>query len=199
MPTSTKVSPYPWVRYDKIFPIRNFYVDPDLGNNKNSGNQGHPVASLSEVARRLHTHLIEGSVNIYLPEGELTDLGTFMIDTAFVGLVSIRGTRTLIDSGEITALQVFDSTAKEDQRITDSTLPTSWTASDFVGKLIVLTTGANMGAYAWVNSDLGSKEATVSPFYDETNDAHVTPDVGDEYSVYDVTKIIGGINGNLGI
>lgn len=185
------------VRYDKVYPSRDFYIDPVLGADKNSGTQGNPIKSLDEVARRLHGHNIPGQVKLYLLNNTI-DVATFTVDTGWSGLVEIRGVRTLIDSGEITAIQNYNIATKADQRITDSTLPTSWTDSGFIGKMIVLTSGDNEGSYAWVHEDLGSKEAIVSPFYNPSTGGWIEPIVGDTYSVYSLTKVSGAILGRAG-
>lgn len=188
------------IRYDRPYPNMDFYVDPILGNDKNRGTQGNPLKTVNEVANRVHGHNIPGLINIHL-SSDTTEVATFTMDTAWSGLINIIGIRTLIDSGEITTIQNYDIVAKEDQIITDSTLPVSWTDSGFVGKLIVLTSGDNEGSYAWVWEDLGSKEAIISPFFNPQTGGWIEPLAGETYSVYSVTKITGavivrgGING----
>lgn len=176
-----------------------YYVDPISGDNNNIGDITHPLKDLYEASSRVHGKLIKSCVvNVYLL-GDVQEIPDFMIDSNWGGVVVVRGQRNLIGSGSITALQTYNLTTKEDQRITDSGIPISWTASGFVGGMIVLTNGTNQDAYAWIYSDVGAGQAIISPFYNPNTGTFVEPQVGDTYSVFSLTKITGGINGKGGL
>lgn len=176
-----------------------YYVDPINGDNNNNGDIANPVKDLFEIAARVHGHLIKNCAITVNLLGDVQEIPDFFIDSNYGGIVSIKGQRTLIGSGSITALQTYNLTTKEDQRITDSGIPVSWTDSGFVGGMIVLTSGINQDAYAWVHSDLGANQAIVSPFYNPNTGTFVEPQVGNTYSIFSLTKITGGINGKGGL
>lgn len=174
----------------------NYYVS-NSGNDANPGSLLLPKKTLSAVALEFYGKVINGVVNIYLLDS-ITDSPYFDLDIyrQYTSYVYIQGTKTLIGSGSITALQQYALPPTfEDQQITDDNLPTSWTASGFVEKIIYLTSGANSGSYAWIYQDIGLKTAIVSPFFNPSTYQQISPDIGDTYSVYSIPKLSGSLLG----
>jgi len=107
----------------------------------------------------------------------------------------IIGQHTIIRSGTITSRTVWDHTlgAPVQGTITDTDLTAgSW--SDYGGvdlreQKIILTSGANAGAYSFILSDEGAKKAKVKPWWNQNTYAEVEPGVGDTYTVVTMTRL----------
>lgn len=180
-------------------PASNTFYVASTGNDAGPGSEAEPLATVSEALRRMILVPLRGGYQAYTVHllTDITDSPTFWINTNPQDYTSLEivGTKTLLGTGSITAYQAYNATTKADQLITDSALPTSWTASGFVGGLMVLTSGPNAGAWAWIYNDLGTKQATITPFWDMNTFAVVTPTTGTTYSVYSIPKIHGALAG----
>jgi len=180
--------------------LTSYYVSSQ-GDDSNDGSIHSPLATLTAVAKKLYGKYIEGGVDIYLLD-DITDSPCFYLDIEkfYASYVWIHGTKTPIGSGSFTAVQKYvvptpNSSARQDQQVTDSNIPVSWTASGYVGKIIYLTSGVNSGSYAWVYQDLGSKKAIISPFFNPFTYTQVDPEVGDNYTVYSISTMTGSFRG----
>lgn len=79
----------------------------------------------------------------------------------------IIGAETQIGTGTLSAVQNIDKTLSHMQYVEASTLANTWTALGYVGTKIVLTSGPNAGAFAWIVEDLGTANhrAKCTPFF----------------------------------
>lgn len=166
-----------------------WYIDAVNGSDDNDGAASdRALKTFAEYLRRTGEMVMPatGIVNIYL-ESDITENVT--LRGHYINGLIITGTRTVIGTGTIAAVQQWDAATSADGQITDNGLPVSWTASGFVGEMIVLKTGANAGAWAWIGADLGAKVARHSPFTDGFATVHPAPT--DTYEIVTLTQIVG--------
>jgi len=178
-----------------------WYVDPTLGSDKNAGTADSPLQTFTEFCRRVR-HLIgpdyasnPAGVSVYVL-GDVDAEPNIQLEGSFPGVLWIYGTPTTLREGTITGRTAWVHTpgSLSQGTITDSALTAgSW--SDYNGvdlrfKKIVLTSGVNAGAWAWILRDDGAKVATVSCWWNQDTFTEVTPDVGDAYKVVELTKML---------
>lgn len=167
-----------------------WYINATTGDDDNDGlTSATALKTMGEYSRRTGDKVTGalGGVFIYLETDIVEDV---TLRGHYLQALFLQGTRTVVGTGSVTAKQDWDGPTSVDGQITDAALPVSWTASGFVGQMIVLTSGANAGAVAWIAKDLGAKTARHSPFtrcYQDT----VHPDIGNTYEIVQLTKITG--------
>jgi len=180
---------------------RDFHINADVGDDENDGSDGNQLKTFAEYTRRIGggrpTPKYPAEPRIFI-ETDLTEY-EFVINGQYSESALFQGTRTVVATGTITANQDWDAATSQEGTITDSALPVSWTDSDLVGKMIVLTTGANAGAIAWIAKDLGSKTTRHSPFVDALAWSPAAVTVGDEYEVVTLTKLNGSLHIEHGV
>lgn len=132
-------------------------------------------------------------------ETDLTE-DEFVIDGTFPLTLTVRGTRTVLRSGTISAVQDWDLSLSpiDEGQITDATLPADWVDSgpggtSLIGKMIVLTSGAGAGAQGWLLKDLGAKVARTSRLLNTATFGVADPVVTDGYDVVDLTALNGTV------
>jgi hypothetical protein len=189
-----------WIRRsngsDKWRKQLTWYVNPSTGNDENNGlTSGTAIKTWAEFRRRHGRRLgSEASVDVYFSSTTVTE--NVLIDM-YVGeypeVIIIHGTRTLLYTGSVTGYQAWNSSAKTEPQITDSAIPTSWTASGLVQQQIVLTSGTHTGAVSFVAADLGTKKARVGMFYDDAYAEGFEPTVSTTFGVYSLTQFTGSV------
>jgi hypothetical protein len=195
---STRSGTGRWVREKRNHPNwltqSTWYIDA-VGNDENDGaTPATPLATHAEFQRRLGAGPIDGFPTVFITSALREDLVVNTdVRTAFGGGIVYQGARTVLYSGSITGLQTWNAAGGLDGQITDAALPVSWTASGLVGKMIVLTSGANAGAVGWVAVDLGAKTCRYSPFWSLATFTPVDPALGDTFEVLDLTEITGSL------
>lgn len=167
-------------------------VDQAIGNDENTGAAPlTALASVEEVWRR--------TGGTPAANATITIVGTYVGDIAVQsgGTFTISGAPpTVLYSGTMTALQVFNVGIGDRQLVTDAALPVGWAASALFGKRIVLTAGVNAGAWAAVKQvgPAGPKQAEVGVFWNDVAFGAITPVVLDAFDVVDVAQITGTIS-----
>lgn len=221
-----------WIRLDVAHPSwlrhANWYVDPVNGNDENDGTAATttgtvgPMKTMRELTRRLGPKArlappYNASAAAYLvvihllddmPLGGADDLTpSWLIGPDVV--VWIRGrVKSTLRTGTFTAVRAADPANLVPWAITDSSVPTSWTAiAGAVGSRIRITSGTRANNYAWIVKDEGGKVGRVSPFGSSTIlgssdsagpdaqrrfNAIVSPQVGDAYAVETLTRLVVG-------
>jgi hypothetical protein len=128
-----------------------------------------------------------------------TDLNEpdFFVSPLLADGLTLQGTRTIIHTGTLSGVHSYDFSTSPitDGQITDAGLSGEWSdsgpgGSSLVQKMIVLTSGPNAGAVAWIQKDLGGKTARYSPFI--FNFSRIEPAIGETYEIVTVTKLTGG-------
>ena len=180
---------------DQVFDLvknpHNFYIDNIKGDDTNLGAINSPVKTLNEIANRLHGKKIDNLVSIHLLT-DITDSPKFSCDITDNGLIQIFGTKTLIASGSITKFQTFNKNARSKQILADSKIPSF---IPYIGKRIELgLKSSNPGCYAFIYQDNKSNSAIIGSFWDPVNYQVITPQVGDQYNIYSLSKINGCID-----
>lgn len=164
--------------------VTDWYLDPVLGDDANSGDVANPIATWNELRRRIGPSM-DGNVEVHFSANDVSE--QILIDFAINGHLTISGTLTEIFSGTITGRQVRVKGSAE-QQLACNGIPVSWTASGLVGGLLLLTSGANTGAGNFVVKDLGAKNARMAPLVAGTYSAGVNPEINDQFKVYSMTK-----------
>jgi len=156
-----------------------WYVDPVAGDNENDGTAGTPLATLSEFTRRMRGQIIPIAVTIHML-GDNTDDHVVLDVRVPLGL-TIQGIRTVIATGTLTGVVAYNHTPATAAYGTITDTSQNW--ATLVGERVILTNGANAGAWAWVLKDLGTGQCIVSPWVASSGFAEITPAVSDGYEV----------------
>ncbi|KKN37357.1 hypothetical protein LCGC14_0764180 [marine sediment metagenome] len=165
-----------------------WYVDADDGNDENDGNTDTTaLATLSEYFRRVSGITIKGAVTIQM----LTDSSDayVLVNSETPEGITIQGIRTVVATGTLTNVQAYNYVPGAAQRgeITD----TSMDFSTHVLRRIILTSGASVGAYAWIIKDLGSNSCVISPWIAANGFSEATPAITDDYEIVTQSTISG--------
>lgn len=176
-----------------------WFIDGAAGDDENDGAlAGTALATFEELWRRTGGTPAANAVVTVVGaaySGSIHTNNRSQTVPAFTSSFTIIGQQTVLYSGSITALQAWSPppAVAAKQLITDAALPVSWTASGLVGKRLVLTSGANSGAWAYVLADIGggSKQAFVGVFWNPSTFSVVSPALNDTFDVVDVTEVAG--------
>jgi hypothetical protein len=168
-----------------------WFLSPATGNDENDGaTSSTPIQTHAELMRRVQGLLLPSGLDVTILDGPVDEqiiVDVFAKD-AFA-YVYYHAAPTPLYSGTITAATNYDDAAGQDGTITDSNLPTSWTASGLVGKLLRITSGPRAGTECFVAADLNNRTARVSqPAPGPWDLTTSTIDVGDNYTVYDLVR-----------
>lgn len=142
-----------------------WWIDGTNGNDENSGVAlGLPLKTHGELQRRLGRQVIKQAVTVTI----LTSLAAndpIVVDysTAQSAVVTYLGTETVVyGPSTFTSLTAKNSATNTPLQVTDTAIPTSWTASSLVGKCIRHLSGGVPDSRAWVAKDLTAKAARIS-------------------------------------
>lgn len=165
-----------------------WYINATTGDDENDGSNGNQLKTLNEFLRRTGTGTLP-QFTIINVETDLDEPGGYVFRGDYSSFLQIIGTRTVIGTGTLTSVQLWDDTQVpgQDGQLVDTGIPTSWTASGYLDKMLVMTAGASAGGTAWIVKDLGSTTARFSPMY---SDAFTVVDpTADTYEVVGLSKI----------
>jgi hypothetical protein len=177
-----------------------WFIDPVNGNDANAGDTaGTALRTDAERQRRWGaiTRIVLPTTVTYLSSPPTTDkvnCNAIIYDGA--GLL-FQGTRTSVATGTFTAVTPINRGAQTPMSITDGALVGGFTPH--IGRIIRITGGARVGAYARLVKDLGAGAARVSPFGTFNPVAFgqlmllVTPVNGDPYEVVTVPTLSVGM------
>lgn len=171
-----------------------WYIAPTTGNDANDGaTSGTPIKTFAEFHKRIGANLVPG-VTVTLLEDCAENFVFDATSGAFDEFAFIlKGTQTQVDTGTISATQAYSTSAGgvgADGTITDSSKADAYW-STHTKQLIVLTSGAHSGAFAWVTKNLGTKKCRHTPFYDPATFGLCDPAVADTYALFTLTAISG--------
>lgn len=168
-----------------------WHINPATGNDEADGSSGTPIKTWAEFMRRHGDRLGSGAWTTVKLYGAIfsENIHVDLILTYGSEVLAIEGEPTVLYSGSISALQEWDSVARDEVQIADASLPVSWTASGLVGHAIIMTSGAAVGAIGWVVKDLGGKTCRSHSFVDIVAGAPVNPSVGDTFDVVSFTDL----------
>jgi hypothetical protein len=184
--------------------IPDWWISDGIGNDEADGATAlTPIATWNEFWRRRGPRLnTDGVVSVTLDGAGGVFTQDLDIDMPFKRgpdagnrALWLRGTRTLLYSGTVSARTVWNAVAGTVTTITDAGLPASWTASGLVGMLLVMTSGPNVGYATFVGKDLGGKRMRCAQlFSDALQIGGVEPSVGETFEVYSLTEVTGAVN-----
>jgi hypothetical protein len=174
-----------------------WFVDPSngsgLASDENTGiDRTHPLLTLSEHARRLSTTRLSVGQTVTLMGSQLTtDNPVYECgfpDAAFTPLLTFVGDLTAIHNGTITTSTpgAAAPTADNGDRIADTGLPVSWTASGMLADAILFKRTNSTALWWWGAKDLGTKVLRISRPNDGagTETALATNDTYTAYSLF---------------
>ncbi len=183
----------------------NWYIAPGTGSDENPGSSDLPIRTWEELRRRLDGQTLYQTTTVTLLATSIPEYLRLKIDlaqsttTPFKFIVQggadqwapIAG-----GAGAFSAVTAINRATNTPQSVTDAALAVD--PATFVGHRIRLTSGANIGATAWVMKKISATEFRTTPFSTAINPATVTsnngivaPAINDQYQVEDVVGILG--------
>lgn len=177
-----------------------WYVDVLNGNDANDGlTLITALASHEEIRRRIGSATINRTVTINIAN----DMGATQPINVFFnigpsGRLNYFGVgQTVLFTGAFTAVTAINRGTNSAMIVADSSIPTSWTASNMINTVnstarrIRITSGARAGALSWGALDLGTKQANTCNFALPSGfpPTQILPQVGDPYVVEQLTRV----------
>ena len=175
-----------------------WYVDPVAGSNEaNGATSGTPIATITELSYRLGGSIIQSTqVNLLNNLPSTDSLGQLVISVEWNRTLQSGAAPNLVISGQATTSRTGAATANATLAVpatpiagtfTDSGVA-DWTAD--VGKILIVTSGAAVGAFCIISKDLTGGVAEVSRWSSAfgTNTSTI-PSNGDTYKVCTVTQV----------
>ncbi len=167
-----------------------WFIDADAGDDEATGASGFPIRTQAEWRRRTGGQpMAPMDINFISDTAEPM---VWDVLNTFENRIFVMGVRSApIFTGMMGSVQNWDDVAKTDGRFTDASIPVSWTASGYVGKLGVVTSGTSVGKTFWVAKDLGAQTARFSHVTEAGDFAIDVVANGDTYTLHDQTKLTG--------
>lgn len=164
-------------------------IDPLNGRDSASGMPGDPLADFAGFKYLTRGQVISQNTTIDVL-GNTDENVSLCPEFANNALLKIRSTPTSVLSGTLTAGTLeWSNAGHQEVNLVCSGLPTSWTASDLIGRMIRNTSVARAGNTTWAYKDLGTKKARApgwtAPFY--YNDSGVSGDTFEALSIAQCT------------
>lgn len=183
----------------------NYFVDPVSGNDENTGlDSSHPVKTIKELSYRLGDHIIRGiTVNLLNDLPSTDSLGQLVfrgvVDSSITGgqpQINVVGQMVTTRTGTFSAATSQVPASNLAASASDTSV-SDWTSD--VGNMIVVTSGAVVGSFAWVLKDLGSNTArltqwTLSSFMGNS----AAPSASDTYKIVTLTAVPSSVPELLG-
>lgn len=169
-----------------------WFIDAAVGDDEADGSTSlTPIKTQAEWVRRTQGKPLV-PMNIVF-QADTDETMTWDITNTYGELVSVYGGRgSALFTGTIASAQNINSATGTDGRFTDSSIPVSWTDSNLVGKLAVLTSGDYTGFTFWITKDLGSKTTRISYVNDGLGNFEIGEITdGNTYTVHQLVKLTG--------
>ncbi len=183
-----------------------WFINADTGDDSNPGTALLPLASWAELARRWGDDpVLPQTTDVFIE----TNLNEPIVIRGAIRLTGenflrIHGQVTgVLHAGSITAKTDLDPATQQPSEITDGAVGDWDTAgpggSSLINERIRLTSGANVGAIAWLSNRLAATVARTSPFATVDTSAlppvviptQIDPAVADDYAVESLTTVTG--------
>lgn len=174
-----------------------FYIDPVNGNDLRRGDTAaSAIATWAEYSRRVGLKHVAVAQTVYLLGTINEDL---VVNAIYESGLFIEGQREVLYSGTVSAATAWNTATSPvvAGSLADSSLPSNWTdsgpgSSSLLGKKFVMTSGAAVGLWGFILSDLGSKNARIPQLVNESF-ATGSPTMGDTFDVVELTRVNGQI------
>jgi len=154
-----------WIRQAQNDPYwalqATWYINATTGDDENTGlTTGTALATLSEFGRRVQHMTLEQVTTVWVEEDCLpTDVLNLQCQGNENARLLLRGVPTLALEADVVA---FTKDVGAGGANNPGTIELDgWTVADHVGWLITFTTGAAIGGFTWISSDLGASAARV--------------------------------------
>jgi hypothetical protein len=157
--------------------VTDWYLDSVAGNDDNDGiTAGTALATAEELSRRLAIALpIAHPVTVHVAQGTYGTLAVSVIQTAVACPFDVVGAPLLTSIGTVTYTDRIVASNQASHLVASGV--SDWTAH--VGKMVVVTDGASVGAVAWIAKaspgGVGASTARVSRFASEATGSSVLP------------------------
>lgn len=177
----------------------NWDVDAVNGDDKNPGiaGSGLPIKTVAEADRRLAllnigTPYVLNCLSDIPSTDQFRLLSGVSSTGAGVPIVTLKGTRTVLATGTFSAMTATNTTTGVVVHGTD--VATNWTT--YIGRNVIMTSGAASGAIAEVVEDLTSGVAEFTEWVSQTTGAPTAvPSASDTYQIISETKFAAPIQG----
>jgi hypothetical protein len=165
-------------------------IHPTEGDDAATGAPGDPLQTYAELFRILDRFLITQTTTVTLLASTAEDV----VARAWFsgnGLLRLVSTTAVLFSGTLTAgTLAWDDDTQQEVVVACSGLPTSWTASGLIGKMIRIVDGPRAGNWTFVSRDLGSRLARCAGWSTPNFDLG-TAQSGDAFEVLDFVHASG--------
>ncbi len=177
-----------------------WFINAVTGSDANNGaTSGTAIASWAELARRWGDDpVLSQDTDVFIE----TDLAEELFIRGKIALTGVSvlnifgGVTATLHSGSITAKTDLDPASQQPSEITDAAVGDWDTAgpggTSLIGQRIRLTSGANIGAVAWLAKRVSATEARTSPFGTIVVGAIasiIDPAVTDDYDVEQLVTV----------
>ncbi len=160
-------------------------VDSVNGNDANYGDAARPLRTLGQLQQRWESKRASGPATIKLLGSFPTEL--LVLQATLTSTLAIDADATVQYSGTVDTFQALAAPAT-DAQLSDLGIG-SW--APHVGRRVRLTSGANAGAVAWVQKDLGGNFARISQFINLTTGLGVAAAAGNTFVIETLPTAIG--------
>lgn len=140
-----------------------WFVNTSTGNDENAGTTGAPLKTLSEAARRLSFAQLTGTVVTLTGNTATTDTPAWTFQAMNEFAFMLTGVPAVIFTGSVTtAVNMTAGPSTTQNTITDTSLPTSFTASGMLAANVMFKRTNGTAVYWWMMLDQGSKTGRIS-------------------------------------
>ena len=181
--TALGVAGAQWLRMNWRNPVWQaqaaWFVSTGTGSDEAAGGVGTPLKTLSEVARRMAYAEVVTAVAVTITGNmATTDKALFTFAFGTGGALTFNGTSTDLFSGTVTtAANVSAAPTTTENTLTDTSIPSSFTASGLMGPGIVFSRTSGSAAFWYALKDNGSKTIRITqPSNLSTNTAFANGD-----------------------
>lgn len=175
-----------------IHTMTDVYIDADTGDDDNPGTALLPLATLGEWARRAAKGKFTVDQTVHIPFDDYVGDLDLRIATTAGHQVRWEFAPLILRTSTFTSVTPWDYPGETEGRYVDTAIPTSWTASGLIDRLIHFE-GPSSDAWSWVALQDGSvaRSARTSPAIDIVEFNNVEPDAGTAYTVRQLATMTG--------
>jgi hypothetical protein len=170
------------------------YETETAGDDENVGGALAPLATHDELVRRIALHLGFGAtstgIDIYFVGDYVGDIDWEMARIEGEAFLRYHGERTVLYSGSVTGAAAYNPGASVAGWIRDAALPPAGFAP-YVGKALVMTSGAISGSVGYIEKDLTDLTANYHPPFDSVGWTSGDPAIADTYDICQMTHVEG--------
>lgn len=170
-------------------------INPSTGSDENLGNGSFPLKTRAEFFRRMKNATLSSTVTVTVTASlDPSDTYTSKVNTTFSAQLAWVGVPTLLFTGTVSDYVARNGATSQPTQMGIAGIPSSWTASGLVDKIIEWTDGAGNFIRSVVVADLGAllnghPTAWLSPPINQNSSAGVVFTIGQTVKVYDMPSV----------